>query len=350
MDLMKTLRDFVTLDIAIDMGTTSTRIFNRGGGLALDEPSLIAVSAISGEVIATGKEANRLAGRCPAHIEVAAPLSQGVVMDFDLAELMLRQFMAKLLKNRAMLGARAVMVAPAGATGVEYRAFENIATRVGARQANLVEAPVAAAIGLGLPIDRPQGTVVFCLGGGSTQTAVFSSGEILFTSSHRAGGSDINEAISAGIRKKFGVQAGRHTIEQLKTTLGSAYPMEKDEAREVYGKDLVDGLPRAVFVSNWEIREMIISPLENIIGAIRTAFERIPPELAEDIKKTGVFLAGGASQLRGVNKLIEQISGVKCTVSKKGAYACLSGADKILCDEKKWRRYFVSTHTKKLTG
>jgi len=349
MDAIRTLKELLTLDLAIDMGTTATRIFNRGGNIALDEPSCIAVSGITGEVVSVGRDAHKLLGRCPPHIEVAFPVVQGAVREFDLAELMMQRLMRRLLKARALFGAAATVVVPAGATDVEVRAFEDVVLHSGVRSCRLIEAPVAAAIGLSLPIERPRGTAVFLLGGGTTQAAVFSGGNVLFTECARVGGQDINEAITAGIRKKFGAHVGRHTVEQIKTALGSAYPMEKDETREVYVKDAVNGLPRAIFVSNWEIREMIVSPLETIVGAVKSVLERVPPEMAEDIKKNGIFLTGGCSLMRGMSRLIEEISGVGCTVSKKGAYACLSGADKVLGAQEKWRGFTVSRHTRKLS-
>ena len=221
---------------------------------------------------------------------------------------------------------------------------------MGAREVRLVEAPVAAAIGSGADMNKKRGMVSLCLGGGTTQAAVFSGGELLFSTSLRVGGQDLNDAIAAGIRKKYGVQVGHQTIEQIKTTLGSAYPMQQDETREVYGKDVRDGLPRAVFVSNWEIREMLLTPLERIVSAVKTVLERIPPELSEDVRRHGISLSGGAAMLRGINRLIQEITGVECSVSKRAAFTALAGAQAVLSDGKSYRRFMASPHTRVLTG
>ena len=350
MQIVHTLKNLITINLALDMGTTTTRIHLRGKGVELNEPTCIAVSHRTGDLVCVGGEAYRLMGRCPPYVEVTYPLRQGVVQDFDLAELMLRRFMAGLFRTQALFGARMVMVVPTAATDVEAKAFEDLALQVGAREVHLVEAPVAAALGLSLHLDKRRGAVAVYLGGGTTQAAVFSGGELIATHCVRVGGQDINESIASGVRKKYGVQVGHQTIEQLKTTLGSAFPIEKDEAREVYGKDVLDGLPKAVFVSNWEIREMLLSPIERIVGSVKAVLERIPPELAEDVKKYGITLSGGTALLRGMNKLVEKVTGVECTVPRKSTLACLSGAEKIVSDVKRHRRFLYSRHSRSLSG
>ena len=350
MQIVHSLKSLITINLALDLGTTATRILLLGRGLQLNEPTCIAVSHRTGDLVSVGAEAYRLLGRCPPHVEVTYPMRQGVVNDFDLAELMLRQFMGGLFRTRALFGARIVMVVPASATDVEIKAFEDLAIQVGAREAHLVEAPVAAALGLGLPVERRRGVVSVCLGGGTTQAAVFSGGELVATHCVRAGGQDLNEAVASGVRKKYGVQVGHQTIEQLKTTLGSAFPVEKDEAREVYGKDVMDGLPKAVFVSNWEIREMLLSPIERIVGSIKAVLEQLPVELSEDVKKYGITLSGGTALLRGMNRLVENITGVECTVARKSTLACLEGAGKIAGDVKRHRKYLSSRHARNLSG
>ena len=350
MNILHSLKSLITINLAVDMGTVFSRVHMRGRGVELNEPSCIAVSHRTGDIVCAGNAAFKLLGRCPPYVEVAFPLRQGVVHDFDLAELMLRQFLSDLFRTRALFGARMVMVVPAGATDVEVKAFEDIAMQVGAREVHLVEAPVAAALGLGLPIEKRRGLISLYLGGGSTQSAVFSGGEVLFSHSMRVGGHDLNDAIAAGVRKKYGVQVGHQTIEQIKTTLGSAYPMEKHETREVYGKDVLDGLPKAVFVSNWEIREMLLSPLERIVNSVKVVLEQMPPELAEDVKKYGIYLSGGNALMRGISRLIQEIIGVECTVSRKASFACLHGAQKVLNDVRGHAKYLAAPHARKLVG
>jgi rod shape-determining protein MreB len=350
MQIIHSVKSLITINLALDMGTTATRIYMRGGrGVELNEPSCIAVSHRTGDLVCVGAEAFKLLGRCPPHVEVAYPMRQGVVNDFDLAELMLRQFMSGLFRTRALFGARIVMVVPSGATDVEIKAFEDLAIQAGAREIFLLEAPVAAALGLNLPLEKRRGAVSVCLGGGTTQAAVFAGGEIVATHCVRVGGQDLNESIASGVRKKYGVQVGHQTIEQIKTTLGNAFPVEKDEAREVYGKDVMDGLPKAVFVSNWEIREMLLSPIERIVSSVKAVLERIPPELSEDVKKYGITLSGGTAMLRGMNKLVENVTGVECTVPRRSALACLAGAEKVVGDLKRHRRFLCSRHGRSLT-
>lgn len=350
MNILHSVKSLVTINLAVDMGTVFTRIHMRGRGVELNEPSCIAVSHRTGDLVCVGAEAYKLLGRCPPYIEITHPMRQGVVHDFDLTELMLRRFLSNLFRTRALFGARMALVVPAGATDVESKAFEDIALQVGAREAHLIEAPVAAALGTGLPIHEKHGLISLYLGGGTTQAAVFSGGELVLTHCVRVGGQDLNDSIASGVRKKYGVQVGHQTIEQLKTALGSAYPVERDETREVYGKSVLDGLPKAVFVSNWEIREMLLSPLESIVSSIKTVLERIPVELSEDAKKYGLFLSGGAAQLRGINRLIEEITGVSCILTKKGAMACLGGAAKVAGDVRRYEKYLTVTHTRKLIG
>ena len=348
--IVGSLKNILSVDLAVDMGTTRTRIFVRGSGVALDEPSFTAVSYREGEVVSVGKEAYKLFGRCPPHIDVVKPLGKGVIENFEVAESMLREFLEQIFRRKALLGARILMVAPAGATDVERKAFEDIALQVGGREVELIEAPVAVALGIGMPIEQTRGLVVFGLGGGTTQTAVFAAGEVIFTASDPVGGEDLTEAIVAGIRKNHKILIGSHTAEQLKISMGSAYPMDKDETREIYGKSVVDGLPRAVFVSNWEIREMMEHPLNQIVNTIKAALERVPPELSEDIKRNGLHLAGGSSMVRGFPNLLEHITGVKCITSKKGQLACIAGAERVLLGGKQFSRYTISTHSRRFTG
>jgi len=356
--------NLMSVDMGIDMGTSRTRVYLRGSGIVLDEPSYIAVSYREGNVVSVGKEAYKIFGRCPPHVEVHRPLHKGVIEDFELAEAMLREFLDRLFKRKALLGARVVMVVPSGATDVEKKAFEDIAMQVGGREVMLIEAPVAAAIGSGLPINNARGLVSLYLGGGTTQSAVFTGGELLFTHYQTVGGEDLTDSIINGLRKKkdevdnreesgmgdHQVLIGNHTAEQLKVSMGSAFPTEKDETREIYGKSVGDGLPKAVFVANWELMMMMKEPLNRIANVIKEVLEKIPPELAEDVKKTGLYLSGGNSRMRGMATLIHQISGVNCITSKKGQHSCVLGTEKIITEIKEYRRFTTSSHSRNFTG
>jgi len=349
-NLLGAFKNLVSVDLGIDMGTSRTRIYLRGDGVVLDEPSFVAVNYRDGQVVSAGKEAYKLFGRCPPHVEVVRPLGKGVIENFEIAESMLNEFLNKIFRKKALLGARITMVTPSGATDVEKKAFEDIALQVGGREVYLIEAPIAAAIGAGLPIEQSRGLVAFSLGGGTTQSAVFASGEVIFTQSEPVGGEELTEAIIAGIRKNHKVLIGTHTAEQLKVSMGSAYPTEKDEAREIYGKSVVDGLPRAIFVSNWEIREMMEAPLNVIVNTIKANLERVPPELSEDIKRAGLYLTGGNSLVRGFAKLIEHITGVKCITSKNGQLSCINGTESIINNMKQYGRLTASTHSRRFTS
>jgi rod shape-determining protein MreB and related proteins len=350
MAVFNSLKNLLTVDLGVDLGTSRTRVYLRGTGVVLDEPSFVAVSHREGKVVAVGREAYKMFGRCPPHVEVLKPLSKGTIENFDLAESMLREFLDNIFRRKALLGARISMVVPSGATDVEKKAFEDVAMQVGGREVFLIEAPVAAAIGIGLPIEQARGIISFYLGGGTTQSAVFAGGEVLLTQSSPVGGDDLTEAIVSGIRKKHKVLIGNHTAEQLKVSLGCAMPLEKDETREVYGKNVMDGLPRAVFVSGDEVREMMLAPLNQIANTIKQVLERIPPELAEDVQRNGLYLSGGNSQVRGISRLFEEITGVKCVTSKKGQLSCIMGAERIINDLKRYDRLTTSSHSRKFTS
>ena len=350
MNLFTSVKNLLSVDLGIDMGTSRTRVFLRGSGVVLDEPTFAAVSYREGKVVSVGKEAYKLFGRCPPHVEVVKPLGKGVIENFEIAESMLREFLDSIFKKKALLGARITISVPSGATDVEKKAFEDIALQVGGREVYLIESPIAAAIGMGLPIEQARGLVVFNLGGGTTQSVVFAAGEVISTHSDSFGGEDLTEAIISGIRKNHKILIGSHTAEQLKVSMGSAYPTDKDETREIYGKSVVDGLPRAVFVSNWEIREMMEGPLDKIVNTIKSDLERVPPELAEDIKRTGIYLTGGNSLVRGFASLIEHITGVRCMPSKKGQLTCIAGTERIINNLKQYGRLTISTHSRRFIG
>ncbi|MDP8943721.1 MAG: rod shape-determining protein [Actinomycetota bacterium] len=285
-------------DIAIDLGTANTLVYVRGRGIVLSEPSVVAIDARDGAVHAVGDEARRMIGRTPAAISAVRPLRHGVIADFEVTEEMLRYFIRKVHRSR-FAHPRVVMCAPSGITGVERRAVEEACLSAGARRVYLIEEPVAAAIGAGLPIAEPTGNMVVDVGGGTSEVAMIALGGIVVSTSLRVGGYDFDEAIIAYVRRRHNLAIGQPTAEALKFEIGSACPLEPEVEAEVRGRDLVTGLPKTVILSSEELRSAIAEPLQGIVDAIRDTLERTPPELAADIVDRGILLAGGGSLLQG---------------------------------------------------
>jgi rod shape-determining protein MreB len=287
-------------DIAVDLGTANTVVYVRGRGIVLSEPSVIALDSHNGEIHAVGAEAKRMIGRTPATISAIRPLRHGVIADFEVTEQMLRYFIRKAGQGR-FAHPRVVMCAPSGATDVEKRAINEACLAAGARQMQLIEEPLAAAIGGGLPIAEPSGSMVVDVGGGTTEVAVLSLGGIVVSESVRVGGYDLDEAIAADVRKRHNLALGQQTAENLKIELGTAWPQPEEMQTEIRGRDLVSGLPRQVVLTAAEVREALEEPLAAIVAAVRTTLERTPPELAADIVERGIMLAGGGALLRGLD-------------------------------------------------
>lgn len=305
---MRTFGSFlpaVGRDIAVDLGTANTLVYVRGRGIVLSEPSVIALDSNTGQIHAVGAEAKRMIGRTPATISAIRPLRHGVIADFEVTEQMLRYFIRKADQGR-FAHPRVVMCAPSGATDVEKRAINEACMAAGARQMQLIEEPLAAAIGGGLPIGEPSGSMVVDVGGGTTEVAVLSLGGIVVSESVRVGGYDLDEAIGADVRRRHNLALGQQTAENLKIELGSAWPQEQEEQTEIRGRDLVSGLPRQVVLTAAEVREALEEPIATIIAAVRTTLERTPPELAADIVERGIMLAGGGALLRGLDERLRQ--------------------------------------------
>jgi len=305
---MRSLGSFlpaVGRDIAVDLGTANTLVYVRGRGIVLSEPSVIALDAISGQIHAVGADAKRMIGRTPATISAIRPLRHGVIADFEVTEQMLRYFIRKADQGR-FAHPRVVMCAPSGATDVEKRAINEACMAAGARQMQLIEEPLAAAIGGGLPIAEPSGSMVVDVGGGTTEVAVLSLGGIVVSESVRVGGYDLDEAIAADVRRRHNLALGQQTAEALKIELGSAWPQREDMQTEIRGRDLVSGLPRQVVLTAAEVREALEEPLATIVAAVRTTLERTPPELAADIVERGIMLAGGGALLLGLDERVRE--------------------------------------------
>ncbi len=286
-------------DMAIDLGTANTLVYVRGSGIVLNEPSVVAINANNNRALAVGMEAKRMIGRTPSHIRAIRPLRDGVIADFEITEMMLRYFIQKVHKRR-WARPRIVVCVPSGITPVERRAVEEAAYQAGARQAFTIEEPMAAAIGTGLPIHEPSGSMVVDIGGGTTEVAVISLGGIVVSRSIRIAGDELDEAIIDWVKKEYNLLLGERTAEQLKMAIGSAYPFENEPSAEVRGRDLVSGLPKTVQLTAAEIREAIAEPVTAVVDAVKATLDKTPPELAADLMERGIVITGGGALLKGL--------------------------------------------------
>ena len=292
-------------DIAIDLGTANTLVYERGRGIVLAEPSVVAIDSSNGAVHAVGEAARRMIGRTPATISAIRPLRHGVIADFDVTEQMLRHFIRS-AHSRRFLRARVVMCAPSGVTDVEQRAVEEACLVAGARQVQLIEEPMAAAIGAGLPVGEPTGSMIVDVGGGTSEVAVIALGGIIVSKSLRIGGYDFDDAIAAHMKRVHTMAIGQETAEKLKLDIGSATALEEELEAPVRGRDLVSGLPKNVTLSSGELREACAEQLRAIVDAVKETLERTPPELAADVADHGIVLAGGGSLLKGLDALLRE--------------------------------------------
>jgi rod shape-determining protein MreB len=287
-------------DLAVDLGTANTLVYMRGRGIVLSEPSVVAIDSRTGEVHAVGIEAKRMLGRTPGTITAIRPLKDGVIADFDVTEEMLRHFIQKVHQSR-FAHPRVVVCVPSGVTGVEKRAVEEACLSAGAREAYLIEEPMAAAIGAGLPVGEPTGSMIVDIGGGTSEVAVISLGGIVVSESIRVAGDELDNAIINYAKREYKVLIGQQTAEELKLEIGSAYPLPEELQAEIRGRDIVTGLPKTVVLTSEEIRLALDEPLQQIIGAVKVTLDRTPPELASDIMDRGMMLAGGGSLLHGLD-------------------------------------------------
>jgi len=305
MSWMRALTGFGGRDMAVDLGTANTLVYVRGRGIVLSEPSVVAIDQRTGEVHAVGVEAKRMLGRTPGSISAIRPLKDGVIADFDVTEQMLRHFIQKVHQHR-FAHPRVVVCVPSGVTGVERRAVEEATLSAGARQAYLIEEPMAAAIGAGLPIAEPAGNMIVDIGGGTSEVAVISLGGIVVSQSLRVGGDEMDEAIINHVKKEYKLLIGQQTAEEIKLEIGSAHPLREEIQAEVRGRDLLTGLPKTVILSSDEVRHALDEPVGQIIDAIKQTLDKTPPELAADIMDRGLMLAGGGSLLGGLDERLRQ--------------------------------------------
>jgi rod shape-determining protein MreB len=302
-------------DMAVDLGTANTLIYVRGHGIVLNEPSVVAVSVQDGRPVAVGLEAKRMLGRTPAHIQVVRPLKDGVIADFDMCEKMLRFFIQRVHTSK-WNKPRMVICVPSGITGVEQRAVRDAAEFAGARKpAYVIEEPMAAAIGAGLPVHEPSGNMVVDIGGGTTEVAVISLGGIVTAQSVRVAGDELDEAIIQFIKKEFSLAIGERTAEQIKIQMASAWPLEDELTAEIRGRDLVSGLPRTVSLASEQAREAIAEPVSAIVDAVKTTLDKTPPELAADIMEQGIMITGGGALLMGLDLRLMHETGMPINVA-----------------------------------
>ncbi len=295
--------------MAVDLGTANTLVYVRGRGIVLNEPSVVAINVKDGKPLAVGMDAKQMIGRTPSHIQAIRPLKDGVIADFEICERMLRYFIQKVHQGR-LAKPRMIICVPSGITGVEQRAVMEAAQYAGARSAYIIEEPMAAAIGAGLPVHEPSGNMVVDIGGGTSEVAVISLGGIVTAQSVRVGGDELDEAIMAYIKKEYSLALGERTAEQIKMSLGSAYPLEEELQAEIRGRDLVSGLPKTVVISTQEIRKAIEEPVSSIIDAVKVTLDRTPPELAADVIERGIVLTGGGALLNGLDARLHAETGM----------------------------------------
>ncbi len=320
-------------DLAIDLGTANTVVYQRGRGIVLNEPSVVAVQKDAqgvDRVLAVGAEAKEMLGRTPGSIVAIRPMKEGVIANFQVTEAMLRYFIQKAHNRKTLVRPRIVICIPFGVTEVEKRAVRESALAAGAREVYLIEEPMAAAIGAGLPITEPSGNMVVDIGGGTTEVAVISLGGIVFSKSIRIAGDKMDEAIINYVKRKYNLLIGERTAELIKINIGTAYPLEKEKSMEIKGRDLVAGVPKTITINSEEIREALAEPINAIVEAVRITLERTPPELASDIMDKGIVLAGGGSLLQNLDILLREETGLPVIIAKDPLLCVVLGSGKVL--------------------
>ena len=334
--------DLFSNDLAIDLGTANTLVNVKGQGIVLREPSVVAINSTTKELQAVGEEAKQMLGRAPGSIIAIRPMKDGVIAHFEVTEKMISSFIQKVHNNRKTLVRPRVLIAvPSGITQVEKRAVRDSAESAGAREVFLIEEPMAAAIGVDLPVQEPTGNMIIDVGGGTTEVAIISMSGIVFSRSVRIAGDEMDEAIVNYIKKKYNLLIGERTAEDVKIQIGSAYPLKKHMTMEVKGRDLVAGIPKTLIISDEEIREALTETFGRIVEAVKIALERTPPELAADIVDKGVVVAGGGSLIQGLDILLKESTGLPITLAADPLSAVALGAGKVLAEPKLLRKVTI---------
>ena len=317
-------------DIGIDLGTANTLVFVKDRGIVLREPSVVAIHTATRKMIAVGEEAKKMLGRTPGSIKAMRPMKDGVIADFEITEGMLRYFIGKVNRNLRFAPPRVVVAVPSGITEVERRAVKESATHAGAREVMLLDEPMAAAIGVGLPIDEPTANMIVDIGGGTTEVAIISYADVVFTRSIRVGGDEMDDAIKNHMKRAYNLMIGERTSEEIKIVVGSAMPLSEELTLEVKGRDSVAGLPKTLHISSQEVREALEDTLSSIIDLVRSALERCPPELSADLVDRGFLLAGGGSLIRGIDTLLSDSTGLPVMVAEDPLSAVANGTGVVL--------------------
>jgi rod shape-determining protein MreB len=330
--MFKSLSNWFSNDVAIDLGTANTLVHVKGQGIVLNEPSVVAVDNQTRKVLAVGGDAKSMLGKTPEHITAVRPLKDGVIADFTITEIMLREFIRKAQNKRRFVKPRIVICVPSGITEVEKRAVRDSAEHAGAREVFLVAEPIAAAIGVGLPVNRPSGNMIIDIGGGTTEIAVIALDGIVCDTSIRVGGDEMDEAIVQHIKKTYNLLVGELTAENIKKTIGSAAPLPEELEMEIKGRDLVAGIPKVLRISSVEVREALREPIQQIVDALKLALERCPPELAADIVDRGIVMTGGGSLLRELETLLKEETNLPINTVDDPLSCVVLGTGKILDD------------------
>jgi rod shape-determining protein MreB len=312
-------------DLAVDLGTASTLVYVRGRGIMLSEPSVVAIDTTTNAVVAVGTEAKQMIGRTPSHISAVRPLQDGVIADYDVTAEMLRYFVRKVMRRRVFTGPRVVVCVPSGITGVERRAVSESAYAAGARRVHIIDEPMAAAIGAGLPVSQPAGCMIVDIGGGTTEVAVIALGGIVAGASVRVAGDALDRAVVEHVRHHFGLLIGERTAEELKISVGSAYPIAQQLRAEIRGRDLATGLPRDVTIAGDELRRAMDAPIARIVEAVRSTLDRCPPELAGDLVARGIVMTGGGALVRGLDARLQHEIGVPVLVADRPLQSVVLG-------------------------
>jgi rod shape-determining protein MreB len=321
---------FIGRDMAVDLGTANTLVYVRGRGIVLNEPSVVAVNQDTGGILAVGTEAKKMIGRTPGNIVAIRPLKDGVIADFDTTERMLRYFIQKVHKRSYLAKPRIVVCVPSGITGVEQRAVKDAGYAAGARKVYIIEEPMAAAIGAGLPIHEPTGNMVVDIGGGTTEVAVISLGGIVTAQSIRVGGDELDQSIINWVKREYSLLLGERTAEEIKMAIGSAYQLANENDAEIRGRDLATGLPKTITVTAAEIRKALEEPVNAIVNAVKQTLDKTPPELSSDLMDRGIVLTGGGALLKGLDERLRRETGMPIHIAERPLDAVVEGSGKCI--------------------
>jgi rod shape-determining protein MreB len=322
---------FLGRDMAVDLGTANTLVYVRRRGIVLNEPSVVALNTDTGKIVAVGVQAKRMIGRTPGNIVAIRPLRDGVIADFDITERMLHYFIQK-VHRRHLAKPRLVVAVPSGITGVEQSAVKEAGHQAGARRVYIIEEPMAAAIGAGLPVHEPTGNMVVDVGGGTTEVAMISLGGIVTSQSIRVGGDEMDQAIIVFAKKEYSLMLGERTAEEIKMAIGSAYPSPDEPHTEIRGRDLVSGLPKTIVISAEEVRHAIREPVSTVVDIVKTTLDKCPPELAGDVMDRGIALTGGGALLRGLDERLREETGMPIQLADNPLESVVLGAGKCVED------------------